>query len=397
MKTKSLIYYALISSIFLFSLVSIWKILVTLQGIELKNFNFLIIITLGIAISLLNLLLGEKLNYLIKSTFFALIFVFVDGYLVQEMPIWYNIGIFGILIFFSLKINKYNQKYLATEHSSQIVVFDFLTLFGIVLFSFVILFPFYMMLITSFKTQAALLINPLDFSINFNQDFKALFKSYFVIFDTYKFGRYILISTFVSVGTVIVTLLFAIPAAYAVARLNFFGKNFLSTSILIIYMFPAIVLVIPLYTVFSQLGLRNSVGGLLIVYTATTLPVAIYMLQGYFRSIPKELEEAAIMDKLNWFGIIIKIILPLSIPAISSVALYVFMIAWNEFLFSLMFLDNPNSFTLSRAIQYLSGDAETPRQYLMAGSVVVTIPVLLIFVYFEKYLVSGLTAGSVKG
>ncbi len=397
MKTKSLIYYALISSIFLFSLVSIWKILVTLQGVELKNFNFVIIITSGIAISLLNLLIGEKLNYLIKSTFFALIFTFVDGYIVQVMPIWYNIGIFAILIFFSFKINKYDQKYLASEHSSQIVVFDFLTLFGIVLFSFVILFPFYMMLITSFKTQAALLINPLDFSINFNQDFKELFKSYFVIFDTYKFGRYILISTFVSVGTVIVTLVFAIPAAYAVARLNFFGKNFLSTSILIIYMFPAIVLVIPLYTVFSQLGLRNSVGGLLIVYTATTLPVAIYMLQGYFKSIPKELEEAAIMDKLNWFGIIIKIILPLSIPAISSVALYVFMIAWNEFLFSLMFLDNPNSFTLSRAIQYLSGDAETPRQYLMAGSVVVTIPVLLIFVYFEKYLVSGLTAGSVKG
>ena len=397
MKTKSVIYYALISSIFLFSLVSIWKILVTLQGVEIKNFNFAIIITLGIAISLLNLLIGEKLNYYIKSTFFAFIFTFVDGYIVQIMPIWYNIGIFAILIFFSFKINKYNQKYLASEHSSQLVVFDFLTLFGIVLFSFVILFPFYMMLITSFKTQAALLINPLDFSINFNQDFTELFKSYFVIFDTYKFGRYILISTFVSVGTVIVTLLFAIPAAYAVARLNFFGKNFLSTSILIIYMFPAIVLVIPLYTVFSQLGLRNSVGGLLIVYTATTLPVAIYMLQGYFRSIPKELEEAAIMDKLNWFGIIIKIILPLSIPAISSVALYIFMIAWNEFLFSLMFLDNPNSFTLSRAIQYLSGDAETPRQYLMAGSVVVTIPVLLIFVYFEKYLVSGLTAGSVKG
>ena len=397
MKTKSVIYYALISSIFLFSLVSIWKILVTLQGVEIKNFNFAIIITLGIAISLLNLLLGEKLNYLIKSTFFALIFTFVDGYIVQVMPIWYNIGIFAILIFFSFKINKYNQKYLASEHSSQIVVFDFLTLFGIVLFSFVILFPFYMMLITSFKTQAALLINPLDFSINFNQDFTELFKSYFVIFDTYKFGRYILISTFVSVGTVIVTLVFAIPAAYAVARLNFFGKNFLSTSILIIYMFPAIVLVIPLYTVFSQLGLRNSVFGLLIIYTATTLPVAIYMLQGYFKSIPKELEEAGIMDGQNWFGIIVKIILPLSLPAIASVALYVFMIAWNEFLFSLMFLDSPSSFTLSRAIQFLNVGAETPRQYLMAGSVVVTLPILFIFVYFEKYLVSGLTSGSVKG
>ena len=397
MKIKSLILYCLISSIFLFSLVSIWKVLSTLQGIDLENFNFAIILTLGIGISLINLIVGDKFHKAIKSIIFAILFTFVDGYLVQLMPIWYNIGTFGILIFYSFKIDKYNRKNLDLDHSSQTVLFEFLTLFGIVLFSFVILFPFYMMIVTSFKTQAALLINPLDFSINFAQDIKELFKSYFVIFDTYKFGRYILISTFVSVGTVIITLIFAIPAAYAVARLNFFGKNFLSTSILIIYMFPAIVLVIPLYTVFSQLGLRNNVGGLLIVYTATTLPVAIYMLQGYFKSIPKELEEAAIMDKLNWFGIIIKIILPLSIPAISSVALYVFMIAWNEFLFSLMFLDNPNSFTLSRAIQYLSGDAETPRQYLMAGSVVVTIPVLFIFVYFEKYLVSGLTAGSVKG
>ena len=397
MKIKSLILYCLISSIFLFFLVSIWKVLSTLQGIELKNFNFAIILTLGIGISLINLIIGDKFHKIIKSLIFAILFTFVDGYILQMMPVWYNVGIFGILIFYSLKIDKYNQKNLELDYSSQKVVFEFLTLFGIVLFSFVILFPFYMMLVTSFKTQAALLINPLDFSINFAQDIKELFKSYFVIFDTYKFGRYILISSFVSVGTVIITLIFAIPAAYAVARLNFFGKNFLSTSILIIYMFPAIVLVIPLYTVFSQLGLRNNVGGLLIVYTATTLPFAIYMLQGYFKSIPKELEEAAIMDKLNWFGIIIKIILPLSIPAISSVALYVFMIAWNEFLFSLMFLDNPNTFTLSRAIQYLSGDAETPRQYLMAGSVVVTIPVLFIFVYFEKYLVSGLTAGSVKG
>ena len=240
-----------------------------------------------------------------------------------------------------------------------------------------------MMLVTSFKTQIALLVNPLDFSIDFNKDLKDLFKSYFVIFKTYKFGKFILTSSIVSIGTVIITLIFAIPAAYAVARLNFFGKTFLSTSILIIYMFPAIVLVIPLYTVFSQLGLRNSIEGLLIVYTATTLPVAIYMLQGYFRSIPKELEDAAIIDRQNWFGIIFKIIIPLSLPAISSVALYVFMIAWNEFLFSLMFLDNPNSFTLSRAIQYLSGDAETPRQYLMAGSVIDTLPVLLIFVYFS--------------
>ena len=397
MKTKNIIIFSIISSLFLVSLISIWKILSTLQGIKLDNLNFQVIFLLGFLISSVQAIIGNKLNFIFKLIIFSIIFIFIDGYLIQHMPIWYNIGVFLILYFFINKIKKFNKKILEEEYSTQIIIFDFLTLFGIVLFSFVILFPFYMMVVTSFKTQIALLVNPLDFSINFAQGFKDLFKSYFVIFKSYKFGKYILTSTIVSLGTVFITLIFAIPAAYAIARLNFFGKTFLSTSILIIYMFPAIVLVIPLYTVFSQLGLRNSIEGLLIVYTATTLPVAIYMLQGYFKSIPKELEEAAILDKLSWFGIITKIIIPLSIPAISSVALYVFMIAWNEFLFSLMFLDNPNSFTLSRAIQYLSGDAETPRQYLMAGSVIVTLPVLFIFVYFEKYLVSGLTAGSVKG
>ena len=397
MRTKNTILFSLISTFFLIFLISIWKILSTLQGLSINSFNIEIIFIFGFLISLAHLVIGDRIKSFYKSIIFSSIFVFCDGYLIQKLPIWYNVGVFLILYFFTNKISKYTFIGLKEEHSTQVILFDFLTLFGILFFSFVILFPFYMMLVTSFKTQIALLVNPLDFSINFGQDIKDLFKSYFVIFKSYKFGKYIVISTIVSVGTVIITLLFAIPAAYAVARLNFFGKTFLSTSILIIYMFPAIVLVIPLYTIFSQLGLRNSIEGLLIVYTATTLPVAIYMLQGYFKSIPKELEEAAILDKLSWFGIIIKIIIPLSIPAISSVALYVFMIAWNEFLFSLMFLDNPNSFTLSRAIQYLSGDAETPRQYLMAGSVVVTLPVLFIFVYFEKYLVSGLTAGSVKG
>ena len=397
MRTKNTIIFSLISAFFLISLISIWKILATLQGLNINSFNIEVLFIFGFLISLAHISVGNKIKNIYKSIIFSLIFVLCDGYLIQKLPLWYNIGVFLILYFFNSKITKYNYVTLKEEHSTQVILFDFLTLFGILFFSFVILFPFYMMLVTSFKTQIALLVNPLDFSINFSQDLKELFKSYFVIFKSYKFGKYILTSTIVSVGTVIITLLFAIPAAYAVARLNFFGKTFLSTSILIIYMFPAIVLVIPLYTIFSQLGLRNSIEGLLIVYTATTLPVAIYMLQGYFKSIPKELEEAAILDKLSWFGIITKIIIPLSIPAISSVALYVFMIAWNEFLFSLMFLDNPNSFTLSRAIQYLSGDAETPRQYLMAGSVIVTLPVLFIFVYFEKYLVSGLTAGSVKG
>ena len=397
MKIKNIFTYCLVSSLFLFLLLSIWKILVTLQGTNLQNFNFNEIFIFGIIICILNFLIGKKINLNLKIISLSLIITIFDYIISIKLPIWYNLGIFLLSVFFCNLIKNYDKAFLSNTYSSQQLFFNFLTLFGITLFSFVILFPFYMMLVTSLKTQALLLINPLDFSVNLAQGLPELFKSYFIVFKDYNFGRYMLTSTVVSLGTVIVTLIFAIPAAYAVARLNFFGKNLLSTSILIIYLFPAIVLVIPLYTIFSQLGLRNSIEGLLIVYTATTLPVAIYMLQGYFKSIPKELEEAGIVDGYNWFGIILKIVLPLSLPAITSVALYVFMIAWNEFLFSLMFLDRPNSFTLSRAIQFLNVGAETPRQYLMAGSVVVTLPILVIFVYFEKYLVSGLTAGSVKG
>ena len=397
MKIKNILTYCFISSLFLFSLICIWKILVTLQGIVLTNFNFNKLFIFGTVLCVINLLIGKKLNLNVKILILAILFSVFDYFISINLPLWYSFGIFLISLFFFNTIKNYDKNFLSKNHSSQKLFFNFLTLFGITLFSFVILFPFYMMLVTSFKTQALLLLNPLDFSINFAQGLPELFKSYFIVFKDYNFGRYMLTSTIVSLGTVGITLTFAIPAAYAVARLNFFGKNFLSTSILIIYLFPAIVLVIPLYTIFSQLGLRNSIEGLLIVYTATTLPVAIYMLQGYFKSIPKELEEAGIIDGQNWLGIIFKIILPLSLPAISSVALYVFMIAWNEFLFSLMFLDRPNTFTLSRAIQFLNVGAETPRQYLMAGSVVVTLPILIIFVYFEKYLVSGLTAGSVKG
>ena len=397
MKFKSLIIFLITSSTFLICLLSILKIMSTLQGVNFTNLNVSQNFILGIILSLGFIFLGDKLNHLVKILSLSSIFTLVYVYINESAPIWYYIAVLLVILFFTHRLKKYNLNYLKEDFVSERIIFDFITLFGIIFFAFVILFPFYIMLITSFKTQIALLVNPLDFSLDFKRNLTELFNSYFVIFNTYNFGRYIFISSLVSVGTVIITLIFAIPAAYAVARLNFFGKTFLSSSILIIYMFPAIVLVIPLYTVFSQLGLRNSITGLLIVYTATTLPVAIYMLQGYFKSIPKEIEDAGIMDGHNWFGIILKIIIPLSLPAIASVALYVFMIAWNEFLFSLMFLDNPKSFTLSRAIQYLTGDAETPRQYLMAGSVIVTLPVLLIFIYFEKYLVSGLTAGSVKG
>ena len=267
---------------------------------------------------------------------------------------------------------------------------------GLLLFSIFVALPFYIMVMTSLKNQQSLLQNPLDFSIDLTQGMASLFRSYIELFNDYHFGTFLLNSAIVSVVTVVLTLLFAIPGAYAVARLRFPGQLFLSRSILLIYMVPAIVLVIPLYAIFSQLGLRDSLLGLMVVYPATTIPVALYMLQGYFRGLPPELEEAGLMDGLSRWQVITKITMPLALPALASVSLYVFMIAWNEFLFAFMFLDDFQIFTLSRGVVSLNS-SEVPRQHLMAGSVVATVPVLVIFLWFEKYLVSGLTAGSVKG
>ncbi len=284
----------------------------------------------------------------------------------------------------------------AKRYRMEILLIRVMKGLAFVLFTVVVALPFYVMVMTSLKSQQSLLANPLDFSIDLTQGVESLFRSYVELFTQYNFGSFLLNSAIVSVATVFITLFFAVPGAYAVARLRFPGQAFLSRSILLIYMVPAIVLVIPLYAVFSQLGLRNTLYGLLIVYPATTIPVALYMLQGYFRGLPSELEEAGLMDGLSRMGVIAKITMPLSLPALASVALYVFMIAWNEFLFAFMFLDDLDIFTLSRGVVSLNS-SEVPRQHLMAGAVIATVPVLALFLWFERFLVSGLTAGSVKG
>ena len=267
---------------------------------------------------------------------------------------------------------------------------------GLMLFVLIVAIPFYVMVMTSLKNQQSLLLNPLDFSIDPTVGADVLFRSYIELFTKYDFLTLLVNSAVVSVVTVLITLLFSIPGAYAVAKLRFPGRQWLSGSVLLIYLIPAIILVIPLYAVFSQLGLRNSLLGLCIVYPATTIPVALYMLRGYFAGLPSELDDAGLMDGLTRLQIITRIAMPLSTPAIATVALYVFMIAWNEFLFAFMFLDDVKLFTLSRGIVSLDS-SEVPRQHLMAGSVIATLPVLMLFLWFERFLVSGLTAGSVKG
>jgi multiple sugar transport system permease protein len=267
---------------------------------------------------------------------------------------------------------------------------------GFAFFLVIILFPFWYMLAASLKGRAAVLRDPADLSIELGLGWRELLVGYREVLFTFDFLTFIGNSALVATITMLVTLVMAVLGAYAVTRLAFPGRTFLSRAILLIYMFPAIVLVIPLYAVFTQLGLRNTLPGLLIVYPATTIPVALYMLRSYFMTLPKDLEEAGLIDGCTRAQVIWRITLPLAMPALASVGLYVFMIAWNEFLFAFMFLDDPGIFTLPRGMVMLDSQ-EVPRQYLMAGAMIITVPIMLLFFWFEKYLVGGLTAGGVKG
>jgi multiple sugar transport system permease protein len=282
-----------------------------------------------------------------------------------------------------------------SRHEFEDCLARFLTGFGYIFFTAIVIIPFYVMLLTSLKNQSELLFNPLDFSLDFSKGI-SLFRSYFELFSQFNFGNYLGVSFFVSVLTVVITLVFAIPGAYAVARLKFKGRSIFSRSILLIYMVPLIVLALPIYIVFSMVGLRNSIFGILLIYPVTTIPVALYMLQGYFRTIPLEIEESGLMDGLSRLSVIWKITLPLSLPSLASVSLYIFMIAWNEFLLAFMLLDDPSKFTLTRGVAMLDS-SEVPRQHLMAGSVVATIPIMIIFLGLERFISKGLTSGSVKG
>ncbi len=265
---------------------------------------------------------------------------------------------------------------------------------GLVFFILMVVFPFYWMIVSSFRPLEEILLNPGNLRLDLrNVDFGA----YRAVLFEHGFFRYVSNSAYVSVITVLLSLTLATIGAYAVTRLRFRGRELMSTSILLIYMFPAIVLVIPLYVIFSRMGLRDSIHVLIFVYLAQTLPVALYMLRTYFQTLPPEMEDAGLIDGCSRFSVIWRIVIPLSAPALASVALYTFMIAWNEFLFAFMFLDTPEKFTLSRGIVQLEGSVHLSKQLVMAASVIVTLPILVLFLVFERRLVGGLTAGAMKG
>jgi multiple sugar transport system permease protein len=271
---------------------------------------------------------------------------------------------------------------------------------SIVFFVVITVFPLLYMIGMSFKPIAELLRNPGGFLPSWS-DITSMDTYREVLRPTEDGGQgffiFIRNSAFVAFGTMVVTVSLAILAAYAAARLRFAGAKMVTWVILIVYLFPAVVIAIPLFVLFSRVGLRQSLIGLTIVYVAQTIPVALYMLRSYFQTVPAELEEAGLVDGLSRMGVIWRVTIPLSAPAIAAVALYVFMIAWNEFLFALLFLtESRELWTLALGIQQLN-TTEVPVTMLMAGSVIITLPVVILFFMAERYLTEGLTAGGVKG
>ena len=205
-------------------------------------------------------------------------------------------------------------------------------------------------------------------------------------------------SALIALGTVALTLLFAIPGSYAVSRLRFAGRQQISVLFLAVYLFPSILLAVPLFVFFTRIGLRGSLGALVVVYVSQTVAVSIYMLRNYFETIPVSLEEAAALDGATRLGVMRHVSLPLAMPALVSNGLFIFMIAWNEFLFALLFLVEERSrWTVSLGLSQLAGSIEIPTTVLMAGSVVLTLPIVILFVAGERLLTEGLTSGAEKG
>jgi multiple sugar transport system permease protein len=270
----------------------------------------------------------------------------------------------------------------------------FLRAGGILLLAAVVGFPFYWMIVSSLKSLEELMLHPEHLWIDLS---RIDLRAYYDVLFEHGFIQYISNSLYVSALTVIFTVALATVGGYAVTRLHFRGRSIFSYSVLMIYMFPAIVLVIPLYVVFTLMGLRDSINALIFVYLAQTLPVALYMLRNYFQYLPLEVEYAGLIDGCSRWGVIWRIIIPLSAPALAGVALYTFMIAWNEFLFAFMFLDSPEKFTLSRGVVQLAGSVHLSKQLVMAASVMVSVPILLLFLFFDRHLIRGLTRGAIKG
>jgi arabinogalactan oligomer/maltooligosaccharide transport system permease protein len=212
------------------------------------------------------------------------------------------------------------------------------------------------------------------------------------------FASWILNSALIAVATTLVGVFLSCTGAYAFSRFKFPGRRAGMMAFLVSQMFPGTLTLIPLYIIIVQwLHLGGTRLGLIIVYATTSIPFSVWMLKGYFDTIPRELEEAAVIEGAGPSTVFWRIMMPLAKPAIAITALFSFMTAWNEFILAATFMNQEEMYTAPVGLKFFVGGFQQQWGYFAAGSIIVSLPVVLLFLYLQKYLVSGLTAGSVKG
>ena len=257
---------------------------------------------------------------------------------------------------------------------------------------FYTVFPFYWAIVSSLKAGSEL------FKVEFWPSNPA-WDNYVAVFREQPFGRNIVNSVFVAVSTVLLSLCLAVAAAYALGRIQFRGRTTLLFVVLGVSMFPQIAVLSGMFELIRALGLYNNLLALTLSYMIFTLPFTVWVLTTFMRELPKELEEAAIVDGAKPYTIVTKVFMPLMGPALATTGLLAFIAAWNEFLFALTFTLSSEQRTVPVAIALISGASsyELPWGNIMAASVIVTVPLILLVLIFQRAIVSGLTAGAVKG
>jgi multiple sugar transport system permease protein len=297
-----------------------------------------------------------------------------------------------------------SQKATFIDHLARNMTWPrFIFALSMIIFWFTIIFPFYWMVSSSFKTGAEIAGRTPTFvpgELRWDA-YQELFNPAWDHFQNFAIN--VVNSMFVAVPTALIAVILSMLGAYAIARLRFRGKELMLNSVLMIYLFPGILLIIPLFAMLAQISrwigieVQDNLAILVFTYLAQTLPVALYMLANYFRTIPDEIEQAALIDGCTRMGVIWRITMPLAVPALVSVGIYTFMIAWNEFLYALVFLNDRTLFTMPIKINAIFNDPSPRMQVVMAASTVMSLPVMVLFLSLERYLAEGLSAGGVKG
>lgn len=261
----------------------------------------------------------------------------------------------------------------------------------LILLASVVVVPVLWMISTAFKTEAQTYSpKPVWIPDPITLD------SFRKFFTTYNFGRMMFNSLFTCLFAMAICISCACLAGYGVTRFQFKGKKQLMNFLLITQMFPSVMLVVPFYGVLSQYHLTNKLIGLVIVYAATNVAFSTWMLVSYFKTVPVELDEAARVDGASSFRIFWNIILPLIVPGIAAVAIFVLFSGWNEYMYSSVLISNDKLKTLTVGIISLNSQYQIKWNDLMAASTVSSLPLVILFVCFQKYFIAGMTGGAVK-